>query len=202
MAYKYPNFFEFSSQGYLTTFAARADIFQEAIDEMSRTGVQKATLNIYDFLAFGNYPNWLSFPVYFHQLDGKIMRDLLDTRTGICYLISQRTKEILEREGFSGWQSYPIKLFDKNNHEIEGYYGFSIVGNGGYAQKNENDRLLWDISNWDGSDFFRFDYYHHQVVTDKVMKVFKQEKISAVQFIPLERWVDIIYDNSFLRNNG
>lgn len=191
MEYKYPKFYEFGSQGYLTTFGARADIFQEAIDEMASTGVRKETLNIYDYLAFGDYPNWLSFPVSFHQLDGKIMRDYLDTRTGICYLISQRTKDILEREGFSGWKSYPIKLFDKKNHEIEGYHGFSIVGNGGQATKNENDRLTWSISNWDGSDFFRFDHYHHQIVTERVMRVFKHAKITAVQFTPLERWVDL-----------
>ena len=43
------------------------------------------------------------------------------------YLISARMKAILEENGLTGWQTFPIKLYNIEGHEIIGYHGFSIA---------------------------------------------------------------------------
>lgn len=196
MEYKSLRFYEFASEGYLTTFAARSDIFDRALMKTDSDPYRQRDLAIYDYLAYGEYPSWLSFPVLFHHLDGKKMRDFLDTRTGFCHLISQRTKDILEKEKMTGWETYPIILLDKKDNEIEGYHGFSIIGKSRFIKESGNSMLLtnprtpiWKVSDWDGSDFFRIEDSHHQVVSERVWSVFKKERITAVRFTPFESLV-------------
>ena len=183
-------FYVFGSRGYLTTFAVSPKLFSDAIDNNLR-GFHSGR-SIHDQLVFSNqYPNYIQFPIVFHQIDGKRMRDLLDMRySGSEFLISDRLKSILEDNRCSGWKTYPIELYDKKGCLISGYSGFTVTGKGGrvYYPLNEAWDPVpgWNPACWDGSDLFHFENTRHIIITERVMKVLKKHKIDAIDMEPLE----------------
>lgn len=190
--------YEMRSQGYLTTFSAAADIQTNAIASNDWSNPGPRFLD--DYLRKGYYPSWLQFPVVFHQYDeGKVLRDFLDTRIPSFYLISQRTKELLEKEQATGWISYPIKLFTQKGQEIFGYHGFSITGRAGLVHYPngrdwpfflQKESMIYNLQQWDGSDICLL--RGGIIVTERVMKLFKKENINALRFIPLEDLYTIV----------
>ena len=194
----YIDFYRFSSIGYGTTFAARPDIFELALKE----GRNDFDRHCHKFLLKGEY-DYYRFPIVFHQFDGKRLRDFLDTGYPPVYLISERIVSILKENDITGWNNYPIILYDKKGNIIEGYYGFSVIGKGGVfskiwnysynTQTNEQyvkNRGCYDLGQWDGSDIFMVD--NAIIITQKVMKLMKSNKVSAVEFELLSGLVDFI----------
>lgn len=79
----------------------------------------------------------IHFPVVFKQKHKGKFNDVLDTEWPGLYLISEKFKKIAEENELTGWQVFPVRLYDLKRDEIFGYYGFSIVGQCGsvsYAQ--------------------------------------------------------------------
>lgn len=190
------DFYVFRSKGYLATFAARAVIFGNAIanKEFDKAGV------IMDDLIRGNY-NDFTFPLVFIPNDvcGRNMRDVLDTRYPPAYLISDRLKTLLEENQITGWTSYPIELYDKKKNRIEGYHGFSVVGQAGKMDLSKQpiisipsgvynkpvnvyDGGYFDPTTWDGSDFFILKDSYFVIVTKRVYELLKKHKITALEF--------------------
>ncbi|MFM9709676.1 hypothetical protein, partial [Streptomyces galilaeus] len=62
--------------------------------------------------------------------EGKF-NDILDTGWANLFLISETLKTILENHKLTGWNVFPIKLYDLRGKEIDSYYGFSVVGHCG-----------------------------------------------------------------------
>ena len=61
-------FYDFGSRGYLTTFAASPDLFEDAINK-DLCGFHSGR-KIHDQLVFRDqYPNYIQFPIVFRQLD-------------------------------------------------------------------------------------------------------------------------------------
>ena len=127
------------------------------------------------------------------------MRDVLDMRyNGQCFLISDRTRDMLQSEGVTGWRTYPIKLYSKKNEEIDGYNGFTITGRGGKMIKlrenipynEDNKYIIWDSNDWDGSDLFRI-WPNCVVCTERVMHLFKNNRVEALYFRPLSSLLSI-----------
>lgn len=195
-----PQLYEFDSKVFLTTFAVTPDLFQKALKDNDWD--DNGPRYIHNFLLLGEYPSWLTFPVFFHHCDGKRLRDLLDMRYPHMFLISQRLKDLLENNGITGWKTYPIRLFDKKNKEIFGYYGFTVTGRGGalvrklpaesFGQlwKEPIENRIYDVRQWDGSDIFFA--YRRIIVTQRVMLLLKRYKIDAVEFRPIEEYVTVI----------
>ena len=114
----------------------------------------------------------------------------------------------MKDNGVTGWNSYPITLYDKKNNRIEGYSGFSIVGKGGVfskvwdygynAETNEQfvkKRGRYDFSQWDGSDIFMVS--NDIIITQNVMKLMKSSKVSAVEYELLSNLVDFVGESRF-----
>ncbi len=199
----YINFFRFSSIGFGTTFAASPYIFEVALKE----GRNDFDRHCYKFLLVGDY-DYYCFPIVFRQYDGKRLRDFLDTGWPPVYLISDRVIALLEESEVTGWQNYPIKLYDKKGNIIDGYSGFSVIGKGGsflkfwdYGYNIETNkqfikkRGLYDLAQWDGSDIFMVS--NDIIITPKVMKLMKSNKVSAVEFEMLSNLVDYIGEPRF-----
>ena len=200
-----PVLYEFDSKGYLTTVAVRPDLFQKALEE-DEYGYNR---DIHHNLALGKYSHY-SFPIIFHQDDGNRFRDVLDTGCVSTYLISDRMKDLLSSNDITGWRTYPIELYDKKDHLISGYNGFSITGRGGNFDKNyelgyfDKDRNhfgattrgVYDLNNWDGSDFFIINPLFI-IVTERVMKLLKKNKIDAIEYTKLSDYVDVIGEPRF-----
>ena len=192
----YISFFRFKSLGYNTTFSASPDIFENAIKE----GRNDYDRQCYKLLLTGKY-DCFHFPIVYRQQDGKTFRDFLDTGWPPVYLVSDRIITLLNENRITGWQSYPIVLYDKKGNLIEGYSGFSVIGKGGnYSMAWERgfdkekkkhfieSRGLYDLSQWDGSDFFLVS--DEILITERTMKLLKQNKVSAVEYENLSLLVD------------
>ena len=182
-------FYTLHSRNYLTTFSAWPELWKNAIDN-HLCGFHSGR-ELFDQLAFGDhYPEYIQFPIVFHQEEGKRMRDVLDMRSVGFFVISDRMKDVLEENGFTGWKTYPIQLYDKKKNLISGYSGFTVTGKGGrvYYPLNEawNPVLGWNPASWEGSDFFHFENTRHILVTERVMKVLRKHKIDAIDMVPLE----------------
>lgn len=205
-------FYVFSSEGYLTTTAVTPDYFENAVKNNLHgpdSGRQIHHQLLYKEYIHGDntfkYPSYIDFPVVYRQFDGKRLRDMLDMRyDGNCFLISDRMKRIFKENEFTGWETYPVLLFDKKGHEIKGYSGFTVIGRGGQRKyllpKQEVDKMVkeekakyieWDISQWDGTDIFRIDP-NYVMITDRVKKIMTQNKIEAPSFWSTEEHFQII----------
>ncbi len=198
--------FKFYNQGWDTTIKVLSDYF---IDEMRIHEVDESGRVIgnwfrdYNKIGLGIYPEWIEFPIVFRVVRGNKFRDIIDTESfNTNMLISDRLKDLLEQEKVSGWQSYPIKLYDKKGSVVTGYHGFSVIGRGGeFEDKDEipimervikNIKWKYRISNWDGSDFFYINpgFFY---VTDRVKKLFRLYGIqSAIRFEPWDVDIELI----------
>ncbi len=135
----------------------------------------------------------IDFPVIFKQECGKNFLDILDTGWPCLYLISDKMKLLLENNHLTGWKVFPIKLYDKKDNEILGYYGFSITGHCGptsYAKSEIIEKRLVPngplckyykgvtINDWDGSDFFTPEGTYETFITKKAADILTKNKIS------------------------
>ncbi len=76
----------------------------------------------------------------------------------IYLFISSRTRAVLEKERFTGWDTYPITIKAKKAI-VEPYFGFCITGKAqGFSNRQPSELDVWgfDEKTWDGSDFFPY----------------------------------------------
>ena len=188
------DFYTFDSKGYLTTISVFPDrnIYFQKFD---------ANTFMNEKIIKGDWSG-LEFPLIFLQThEGKRFRDVLDMRWPSAYLISDRMKNILEKNKITGWKSYPVVIYDRKGGIIEGYNGFSIVGRSGpmdprrqpteyYVRRwdgSVSDRLdyiggWFDINTWDGSDIFILGESLWIIITERLYKILKKEKITAIEY--------------------
>ena len=155
-------------------------------------------------LIVGNYEN-VDFPVIFRQSMGKKLCDLLDTEWVSFNLISDRFVKLLEENECTGWKTYPVRVFDKKGIEIFGYQGLSIIGRSGQIDYNKSTIIekqlvlggplvkrykgkYFDIDTWDKNDFFVPRGTKMVIITEKVAKLIKKNKLTNVY---LKNLVDV-----------
>jgi len=161
-------------------------------------GLKKDANDIDDHwnLIKGNYKG-INFPIIFKQEYGKNLTDILDTGWPSLFLISIRMKMILEENKLTGWQTFPIKLYDKKENEIPEYYGFSIIGkcapiNYGNSEIVEK-RLVptgpickfykgISIDKWNRVDFFTPEGSYTIFATKKAADILRKNKITNMRF--------------------
>ncbi len=89
----------------------------------------------------------------------------------LCPLISTQVATVLRSGGLTGWETFPVRVFDRRGEPIPGYEGLSVTGRSRSVWINKED-VLWienyrgavvpfwkglafDKKSWDGSDLFR-----------------------------------------------
>ena len=196
----YPSIFRFDSRCYGTSLWVSPDLFMQAIrnNDWDRNGPRY----IDHYLVLGEYPSWLEFPVVFHRIPGrpgKKLRDVMDMTCPPCYLISERLKNILTSNAVTGWKTYPVRVFDNKENEIPGYHGFSVTGRGGEVEYTNDDWIhstpqekIYDIRQWDGSDIFTLDNGASIWMTERIYRLLKKEKVTALEDWPSEQWMTVI----------
>lgn len=198
-------FYDFSNDLPLNTVAVSPDLYERALN-LDLHG-EESGRKIHNQLLFGDfvtkeYPSYISFPVCFHQIDGKVLREALGMLRIHSILISDNLLEILTDNQITGWRSYPVLVYDKKGNEIRGYNGFTVTGRGGEMRflidKKELSRvestkqyIQWDKSQWDGSDFFWVKPMF-LLATKKVRDVFKREKIKYLRLTPFSEYATIV----------
>lgn len=144
----------------------------------------------------------INFPIVYEHERGKKIRDILNTGFSSLYLISDRFKEILETNHITGWKSYPVKLLDKMGNEVKGYHGFSITGRCGPIDYSRSEIIekryvpegplcklykgtYIGLDEWDGSDFFLPIDSIKIVITERALKILKNNKITNIDIVNL-----------------
>jgi hypothetical protein len=137
-------------------------------------------------------------PVFFVRHLGRVACDLLPTAHAMLYLISEGFRSTLVENGFSGWNTYPVQAFDQDNHELSGYYGWSVTGKCGEvdsAKSTEADivpkgctqpipmlkGLMFDPESWDGSDLFLSPRLGYKFCTTRVAAALRQKGLTNVK---------------------
>lgn len=143
-------------------------------------------------LVVGNHPN-LNFPLKFKQTSGKKWTDILAPLSVGLYIVSKRFINILEENLISGWKTYSIKVFDKEQQENNEYVGLSITGKCGPIDYAKSERLFkqlvengpktkyvkglyFDINSWDQTDFFIPKNTLSIIITKKVKDLLEQKQ--------------------------
>lgn len=144
---------------------------------------------------------------------GRQVVDVLWTGRALLFCVSSRVIELLSEHGITGWSTFPVEVYDRQGGPLPGYHGFAITGPVCRRDKSRSQivakpppvpegegrevyrGLYFDESQWDGSDFFWVDRSGGRVVTERVYRLFKRNKISNVRLVPLpEVEIDVILD--------
>lgn len=145
-------------------------------------------------LVTGDYGS-IEFPIRFEQLTGKNFGDVLDTRSAVLFLISDRVKQALDEEGLTGWCTFEVSVSDRSGNPVFGYNGFSVTGRSGPIDLEQSKviqkRLVPDgpLSNyykgkfvrqeeWDGSDFFLPQHHYGIMVSPRAATVLNQRSFT------------------------
>ena len=197
--------YEFNPLNGCANFHALPEIELDAIRE-GRLEDARAYWN--NLLNYGDLSRY-EFPIVFRQsktFGSKIHE--INPSDGVCYpIVSDRVISILENNGITGWKTYPIILYDKHGNRLDGYNGFyvDVMKGMGLDFEPPQDRCdkttedwKWivtkrgwlDITNWDGRYFTRAGW--GIIVTERVVKLFKKEKVTGIRFMKYSKKYDII----------
>ena len=138
------------------------------------------------------------FPLEFRHYSGKRYDDVLGIGYPSLYLVSDRFREVLEKNNFTGWKCFPVRLFTKKGEEVTGYQGFSVTGRAGSVDWGKSEIVYTDTPNgiqeanykgvhvdleqWDGCDIFIPDKWFGIVMTRKVREALLAAKITNIRF--------------------
>ena len=152
-------------------------------------------------------------PVRFHHDQGGRLQDLIGTTEGTLTLVSARLVEVLATNGFSGWSTYPIELYDEHGGAISGYHGFAATGRSGPIDPSLSPvmpvpppvpegetlphRIGWRFApeTWDGSDVFSPDGSAAIVVSRSVRDALLRAKVRNVDLTRITEIETLVLDD-------
>ena len=164
-------------------------------------------------LLHGEYENY-KFPVIFLSKDSEYIKnkkitDFLSTGyAGSVYAVSEKVVDVLSSNNITGWKTYPVEVYDRNENYIGGYYGFTITGRclalkpslaepyvkqypGGPYNTYKGHPLNLDY--WDGSDIFLLQGTTFQFVSKKVKNIIKKNKLTNICFEDIAEFTEIMF---------
>ena len=164
-------------------------------------------------LLHGEYENY-KFPVIFLSKDSEYIKnkkitDFLSTGyAGSVYAVSEKVVDVLSSNNITGWKTYPVEVYDRNENYIGGYYGFTITGRclalkpslaepyvkqypGGPYNTYKGNPLNLDY--WDGSDIFLLQGTRFQFVSKKVKNIIKINKLTNICFEDIAEFTEIMF---------
>ena len=142
-------------------------------------------------------------PLRFGRRQGKRVCDVIWTTLVIPVLVSKRFCTVLEREGFTGWSTYLVAVYDGEGRRLRGYKGLSITGRAGPVDDSRSKKvwrppyveggprirrqvgLFFKNDQWDGSDIFLPEGSCWVIVTKQVKDALQGLNIPNVEFRPL-----------------
>ncbi len=192
----YSDFYSFSGALINTTFASTPEMWDKYIADKE---FDKAH-NYQWALCYGDYGD-ITFPVIYHQKKYnyvKKSRDVINPGFIHLMLISDRFKNLLEENEITGWQTYPIELYDRRGNPVEGYHGLTVIGRAGdmltfdtppeelgYSPKSHG--CYFDVDLWDGTDIFQV-RPNYILITSRLANLLIKNKISGISLCRLTEY--------------
>lgn len=104
---------------------------------------------------------------------------------GLFLCANRRVVDLLEANAFTGWATFPLQVAAPKSFKDE-FAGLMFRGKAGpLLGGSGTNTLRFDPRTWDGSDFFTFEGTRCKVVTARVVDVLRQEKVTGVEFDPV-----------------
>jgi hypothetical protein len=135
------------------------------------------------------------------SMGAKTPGDVIATTSAIPIILSRRAVSVLEKEGFTGWSTYPVLVSNKEKTEELHYAGLTVTGRCGEIDNNRSEvvgveypagifpmyrGLYFDETQWSGDDFFcTSNETGYVFVTERVRDAFLNHKVSPLKFTPL-----------------
>lgn len=135
-------------------------------------------------------------------MGGRTPSDFVGTTLTTPVLVSQRTKDIMEGEGVTGWVSNPCRVLSRDGDAYD-YHLLGITGRSGPMKYERSERFIkklpggpanylrgmyFDPETWDGADLFLAGDTVIKVTTDRVRELFSKY---SVRNITLERLTEV-----------
>lgn len=144
-------------------------------------------------------------PIVFLKDRGRKIGDLIVTDGYGIVLLSNRVIDTLREANFTGWSTFPVEIYSSKGEIVDGYSGFSVLGNcGRYDITLAKEVMLpgplgnlipkkmgfyFEPSSWDGSDIFNPAGTWRMVVTESVKEAIERIKATNIQFTRLTEHV-------------
>jgi hypothetical protein len=136
-------------------------------------------------------------PIRFAHDEGSRIKDHIGTTKALLHLVSDRFISALD--GFSGWRTYPVEVYDADGELIVGYHGLAVTGRSGpiddelspvmvlpppvprgAAMPHRIGIRFWPET-WDGSDVFMPEERGWVLVTQAVRDALSDAKITGIE---------------------
>ena len=144
------------------------------------------------------------------KLESAVLNDIIWTSSVIPLILSRRVIDLLEKNRFTGWDTYPVTVYGKDGSVAPNYAGLHIVGRCGPIIPERSGRVMkqmpgrhgrlvefrvgwcFDETTWDGSDFFMASNYGGEWIHERVKQCFEDAHVSNVNFRRLDEleWRD------------
>jgi hypothetical protein len=127
--------------------------------------------------------------------------DVVWTTLAVPLLLSDRVIGLLRESRFTGWDTVPVELVDKNGHTLPTYHFLRVLGRCGPILNERSvkfDRIMpggvfpswrglyFDPVTWKGTDVYMSTSDVAWIfVTDGVKRVFESARVRNVKFTPL-----------------
>jgi hypothetical protein len=139
-------------------------------------------------------------PIEFVRDEGRIACDLVGTTHGRPVLVSDQFVSVLKENGFTGWETFPARLFHTDGSEIEGYHGLAVTGRAGPIDDSLSEEIIipppvpqgrarrglrgacFQPETWDGSDVFVTGGSSAITVTEPVKRVLEKACLTNIRF--------------------
>ena len=115
---------------------------------------------------------------------GKKWYDLLQFADCFHFAISRKVKDLLEQEGITGWNSFPIEIVDEPTKDYHAFFVDAMVGkltNLEALNAYETEVHEFDLSSWEGTDFFSHEDSLNIICTEKVKILLERKKVSNME---------------------
>lgn len=117
--------------------------------------------------------------------EGKKFFDIIGFQDTSNFAISERLYNLLIDHRITGWKGFEISI----NNQSEVYYGFQVLGRCGKLivpkEMGFYTGYQFNYSTWDGLDFFSPDGTMLLFCSDKVRKLFDDNKITNVELVDI-----------------
>jgi hypothetical protein len=151
-----------------------------------------------------------SEPVILKPAMGGRPMDILWSDFPPILCVSQKIIDLFNKNKFKGWGTYPVKIYDKQDVLLPGYYGFSVISTVGEYDVSRSKiivkpppipkgkpmemykGLYFDESKWDGSDIFRVEAARI-IITKAVKDALQKEKIRNIELEPLDEYETLTF---------
>jgi hypothetical protein len=144
----------------------------------------------------------VTHPLIIYQDSGSEPQDFI--WVSLEPLIHDRVADLLTLSKISGWNTYPVEVYDRAGHVVPGYHGLSITGRcQSMFLDREHSEVVYErkprawvpyykglfitMESWDHSDLFtsadkQTDYI---IMTQRVFELFRKAQVTNIRMEPI-----------------